>query len=182
MFRKALHNSSFFRGVSVPRFWNLSNDFDFGSAGASLNVELLCFSEGSFSVEKDFGMGGTEGVLGSSGVLLNRALRGRPDLLRKMLFLRGTPSGEIFGLPLVASWAARVSVIPVLPFLLSEGTSPFIRDRLLLGDGDGEREADAQDFRANFEIDPETECVLRCCSGVDFSLRSGDSYPTSSKL
>jgi hypothetical protein len=50
----------------------------------------------------------------------------------------------------------------------------------LLGDGDGDREADIQDFRAKLEIDPETERALRSRSVASTFLRGLDSYMRSS--
>lgn len=50
----------------------------------------------------------------------------------------------------------------------------------MLGDGDGDRDAVAQDFRAIFESEPETERVLSSRSGARLSLRFGGSYATSS--
>lgn len=50
----------------------------------------------------------------------------------------------------------------------------------MLGDGEGDREADIQDFRAKFEIEPETERALRSRSVASPFLRVFDSYIRSS--
>ena len=54
------------------------------------------------------------------------------------------------------------------------------RERLLLGDGEGERELDIHGLRAKLDIDPETERVLRSRSLVSPFVRGLDSNVRSS--
>ena len=101
-------------------------------------------------------------------------------LLLKKLFLRATPLTGPFTVLLVDSWA--FSVDPGRPVSGSATTSNSLRERLLFGDGDGERDADAHDFLANFESEPETDRALTSRSGVRPSVLFTDSCAISSAL